>query len=68
MKILNKIVIGKKDIDALDKFYNLSTEVLGLDETNMMSLLKTIHSREKQFETTIGMYDIEYTDWGVYTP
>lgn len=68
MKILNKIVVGKKDIDALNKFYNLCTENLGLDEANMMDLLKAIHNYEEQFKTTVGMYDIEYTDWGVYTP
>ena len=68
MKILNKIVLGKKDINALNTFYNLCTENLELDDYSIIALLKAIHGYENQFETNSGMYDIEYTDWGVYTP
>lgn len=68
MKVTRKITVGRIEREVLDEFFNMCDEDLGLFEENMGSLLRAISTGCKDFEMGDELYDIEYTDQGLYSP
>lgn len=67
MKVVRKITINEEEHDILNKFHDLceDLELYGLD---IVDLLSSICSDEIDFEANSELYDIEYTDQGLYSP
>lgn len=68
MKVTRKIIVDKKEREVLDEFFNMCDEDLELLEEDMGSLLRAIFTDCTNFEVRDELYDIEYTDQGLYSP
>ena len=67
MKVTRKISINKEERKVLDEFFNMCNEDLDLLEEDMGNLLRTIFTDCRDFEVEDELYDIEYTDQGLYS-
>ena len=69
MKVTRKISINKEERKVLNKFFEMCNEDLDLPLfEDMWSLLRAIFTSCKGFEVGDELYDIEYTDQGLYSP
>ena len=68
MKVTRKITVDKREREVLDKFFDMCDEDLGFLEEDMGSLIKAIFTDCREFEIGDELYDIEYTDQGLYSP
>lgn len=68
MKVTRKITVDRREREVLDEFFNMCNEDLDLLEEDMGSLLRAIFTDCRDFEVGDELYDIEYTDQGLYSP
>ena len=68
MIVTRKITVDRIEREVLDEFFNMCNEDLDLLEEDMGSLLRAIFTGCRDFEVGDELYDIEYTDQGLYSP
>ena len=68
MRVTKKITIGRREREVLDEFFNMCNEDLSLNYEDIGYLLESIYKNDKDFEVGDELYDIEYTDQGLYSP
>lgn len=68
MIVTRKISINKEEHKVLDEFFNMCSEDLDLLEEDIGNLLRVIFMDCRDFEVGNELYDIEYTDQGLYSP
>lgn len=68
MKVTRKITVNKREREVLDEFFDMCDNDLDLLEEDMGSLIKAIFTDCRDFEVGDELYDIEYTDQGLYSP
>ena len=68
MIVTRKITVDRIEREVLDEFFNMCNEDLDLLEEDMGSLLRAILTGCRDFEVGDELYDIEYTDQGLYSP
>ena len=68
MEVIRKISINKEERKVLDEFFDMCNNDLDLFEEDMGSLIKAIFTDCRDFEVRDELYDIEYTDQGLYSP
>lgn len=68
MIVTRKITVDRREREVLDEFFNMCNEDLDLLEEDMGSLLRAIFTDCRDFEVGDELYDIEYTDQGLYSP
>ena len=68
MKVIRKITVNKKEREVLDEFFKICDDYLSLNYEDIGYLLESIYKNDKDFEVGDELYDIEYTDQGLYSP
>lgn len=68
MKVTKKIIVDKKERKVLDEFFEICDSYLSLNYEDIGYLMYSIYKNDKYFEVGDEMYDIEYTDQGLYSP
>lgn len=68
MKVTKKIIVDKKECKVLDEFFKICDNYLSLNYEDIGYLMYSIYKNDKDFEVGNEMYDIEYTDQGLYSP
>lgn len=68
MIVTRKITVDRRERKVLDEFFNMCNEDLDLLEEDMGNLLRAIFMDCRDFEVGDELYDIEYTDQGLYSP
>ena len=68
MRVTKKITIGRREREVLDEFFNMCNEDLSLNYEDIGYLLESIYKNDKDFEVGDELYDIGYTDQGLYSP
>ena len=68
MQITKKITVDRREREVLDEFFNMCNEDLSLNYEDIGYLLESIYKNDKDFEVGDELYDIGYTDQGLYSP
>ena len=68
MQITKKITVDRREREVLDEFFNMCNEDLSLNYEDIGYLLESIYKNNKDFEVGDELYDIGYTDQGLYSP
>ena len=68
MRVTKKITVGRREREVLDEFFNMCNEDLSLNYEDIGYLLESIYKNDKDFEVGDELYDIGYTDQGLYSP
>ena len=68
MEVIRKITVNKKEREVLDEFFEICDSYLSLNYEDIGYLLESIYKNDKDFEVGDELYDIEYTDQGLYSP
>ena len=68
MQITKKITVNRREREVLDEFFNMCNEDLSLNYEDIGYLLESIYKNDKDFEVGDELYDIGYTDQGLYSP
>ena len=68
MQITKKITVDRRERKVLDEFFNMCNEDLSLNYEDIGYLLESIYKNDKDFEVGDKLYDIGYTDQGLYSP
>lgn len=67
MIVTRKITVDEREREVLDEFFDMCDNDLDLLEEDMGSLIKAILTGCRDFEVGDELYDIEYTDQGLYS-
>ena len=68
MQVTKKITVDRREREVLDEFFRICDEDLSLNYEDIGYLLESIYKNDKYFEVGDELYDIEYTDQGLYSP
>ena len=68
MRVTKKITVDRREREVLDEFFNMCNEDLSLNYEDIGYLLESIYKNDKDFEVGDELYDIGYTDQGLYSP
>lgn len=68
MQVTKKITVDRREREVLSEFLNMCNGDLYLPEEDMGSLIRAIFTGCRDFEVGDELYDIEYTDQGLYSP
>ena len=68
MKVKRKIIVDKKEREVLGEFFNMCDGDLFLPEEDMGSLIRAIFTGCRDLEVGDELFDIEYTNQGLYSP
>ena len=68
MEVIRKIIVNKKEREVLDEFFEICDSYLSLNYEDIGYLMESIYKNYKDFEVGDELYDIEYTDQGLYSP
>lgn len=68
MKVTRKIIVDKKEREVLGEFFSMCDGDLFLSEEDMGSLIRAIFTGCGDLEVGDELFDIEYTDQGLYSP
>ena len=68
MEVIRKIIVNKKEREVLDEFFEICDSYLSLNYEDIGYLMESIYKNYEDFEVGNELYDIEYTDQGLYSP
>ena len=68
MIVTRKIIVDKREHEVLDEFFKICDDYLSLNYEDIGYLLESIYKNNKDFEVGDELYDIGYTDQGLYSP
>ena len=68
MKVTRKITVNRTEHEVLDKFFEICDDYLSLNYEDIGYLLESIYKNDKDCEVGDELYDIGYTDQGLYSP
>ena len=68
MEVIRKITVDKREREVLNEFFEICDNYLLLNREDIGYLIDSIYNNYKEFEVGNELYDIEYTDQGLYSP
>ena len=68
MQVTKKITVDRREREVIGEFFSMCNGDLYLPEEAMGSLIRAIFTGCKDFEVGNELYDIGYTDQGLYSP
>ena len=68
MEVIRKITVDKREREVLNEFFEICDNYLLLNREDIGYLIESIYNNYKEFEVGNELYDIEYTDQGLYSP
>ena len=68
MIVTRKITVDKREREVLNEFIEICDNYLLLNREDIGYLIDSIYNNYKEFEVGNELYDIEYTDQGLYSP
>ena len=68
MEVIRKITVDKREREVLNEFFEICDNYLLLNREDIGYLIESIYNNYKDFEVGDELYDIEYTDQGLYSP
>ena len=68
MQVTKKITVDRREREVLNEFFEICDNYLSLNYEDIGYLMYSIYKNDKDFEVGDELYDIKYTDQGLYSP